>query len=254
MFEGWANVRPLDRSAAGAVGPWVDLLASISHELRTPLNAVIGFSDAMQQEVFGPIGNVRYEEYVRHIRSSGAEILQAAEDALAMTAVLAQPKAVMLEDVALAPMIAGAIAELAARHSGRVSIEADIAWDLEVRGDNRILPRAIRQLIAVGLSRAAPGARVTVSAVAVHGLVELKVRVGEVAAGALPLEEHRIGGADAELGLGRRELAMWLSAALLDLLDCRLEAEARDGTLSLRTTLEQTIQGSFFASDLRVPA
>src|SRR5262245_23771804 len=40
-----------------------DFLAAMSHELRTPLNAVIGFSEVMVNEVFGPLGNERYHEY-----------------------------------------------------------------------------------------------------------------------------------------------------------------------------------------------
>ena len=34
-----------------------EFLANISHELRTPLNAVIGFSEVMQQALFGPLGH-----------------------------------------------------------------------------------------------------------------------------------------------------------------------------------------------------
>ena len=247
--QGWANVRPLDRSPAGGVGQWIDLLASISHELRTPLNAVIGFSDAMHQELFGPIGNARYQEYVGHIRASGVELLAAAEDALAMTAVLAQPKAVTFDDVALAPIVAAAAEDIASRNASRcVGIEIDIAEGLEVRSDRRILARAVRQLVAVGYSRAASGSTVRVAAVAEHGLIELMVEVSDVVAGAPSLHEHRRDTASPfELGLGRRELAMWLAIALLDLLDCRLETDSRDGALNLRTTLEQSIQGSFFA-------
>src|SRR5690606_31457467 len=36
------------------IHPWGDLMARVSHELRTPLNAVIGFSDVMSAELFGP--------------------------------------------------------------------------------------------------------------------------------------------------------------------------------------------------------
>ena len=56
-----------------------DMLASISHDLRTPLNAVIGFSDVMQRELFGPLGHDRYRDYAVHIRESGEQLLRAAQ-------------------------------------------------------------------------------------------------------------------------------------------------------------------------------
>lgn len=51
-------------------------LANMSHELRTPLNAIIGFSDLMQQSVFGGLGNERYDQYAHDINSSGHHLLQ----------------------------------------------------------------------------------------------------------------------------------------------------------------------------------
>ena len=47
-----------------------EFLANISHELRTPLNAVIGFSEVMQQALFGPLGHPKYQEYARDIYAS----------------------------------------------------------------------------------------------------------------------------------------------------------------------------------------
>ncbi|HTH15613.1 MAG TPA: histidine kinase dimerization/phospho-acceptor domain-containing protein, partial [Magnetospirillum sp.] len=57
-------------------------LASVSHELRTPLNAVIGFSETMQEQVFGPLGNDRYAEYVKLIRDAGCHLRDVIEDIL----------------------------------------------------------------------------------------------------------------------------------------------------------------------------
>ncbi len=42
-----------------------EFLANMSHELRTPLNAINGFSEVMMAELFGPVGDKRYAEYVR---------------------------------------------------------------------------------------------------------------------------------------------------------------------------------------------
>ena len=53
------------RQAENASSAKSDFLAKISHEIRTPLNAIIGFSEVMMQERFGPIGNERYRQYSR---------------------------------------------------------------------------------------------------------------------------------------------------------------------------------------------
>lgn len=57
-------------------------LANMSHELRTPLNSIIGFSDLLQKEMFGPIGSERYVEFVQHIHSAGAHLLELINDIL----------------------------------------------------------------------------------------------------------------------------------------------------------------------------
>lgn len=52
-----------------------DFLAMMSHELRTPLNTVIGFSDVMINELFGPLGNAQYKTYSAHINRSATHLL-----------------------------------------------------------------------------------------------------------------------------------------------------------------------------------
>jgi signal transduction histidine kinase len=51
-----------------------EFLANMSHELRTPLNAIIGFSGAMDQQMFGPLSD-NYREYSKIIHDSGAHLL-----------------------------------------------------------------------------------------------------------------------------------------------------------------------------------
>ena len=57
-------------------------LATMSHELRTPLNAILGFSEVMQREVLGPIGNDTYKEYVGDIHNSGNHLLNVINEIL----------------------------------------------------------------------------------------------------------------------------------------------------------------------------
>ena len=51
-------------------------LANMSHELRTPLNAVIGFSEILNRELFGALGEQRYRDYARLIHESGEHLLE----------------------------------------------------------------------------------------------------------------------------------------------------------------------------------
>jgi len=62
-------------------------LANMSHELRSPLNAIIGFSDAINSELFGPLGDPKYEEYIHNIRESGYHLLELINDILDLSVV-----------------------------------------------------------------------------------------------------------------------------------------------------------------------
>lgn len=52
-----------------------EFLANMNHELRTPLNAIIGFTEIMQQELYGQIEQNQYREYVDIVNSSGMHLL-----------------------------------------------------------------------------------------------------------------------------------------------------------------------------------
>lgn len=70
------------RDAELANAAKTQFLANISHELRTPLNAIIGFSDLIQGEVLGPIGNAKYAEYNKDINGSATHLLSIIDDVL----------------------------------------------------------------------------------------------------------------------------------------------------------------------------
>jgi PAS domain S-box-containing protein len=58
-----------------------EFLAGMSHELRTPLNAVLGLSEALQEEIYGPI-NERQRATLLTIETSGRHLLDLINDIL----------------------------------------------------------------------------------------------------------------------------------------------------------------------------
>ncbi len=62
-------------------------LASMSHELRTPLNAIVGFSEVIDNEVFGEIGCDAYKEYVTNIADSARHLLETINNILEISAI-----------------------------------------------------------------------------------------------------------------------------------------------------------------------
>ena len=52
-----------------------NFLANMSHELRTPLNAVLGFSEIISSQAFGPNATEKYRDYAGDIHTSGKHLL-----------------------------------------------------------------------------------------------------------------------------------------------------------------------------------
>ena len=57
-------------------------LSQMSHELRSPLNAIIGFSEVLNNEIYGPLNNEHYKKYVHSIHGAGIHLLNLIGDIL----------------------------------------------------------------------------------------------------------------------------------------------------------------------------
>ena len=80
-------------------------LANMSHELRTPLNAINGFSDIMKKELFGPLGDTRYKEYVNDILFSGQHLLSLINEILDMSKIEAGKMKLHTQEIQLSTLI-----------------------------------------------------------------------------------------------------------------------------------------------------
>lgn len=127
-------------------------LAMISHELRTPLNAIIGFSEILDDEMFGPLGDKKYAGYVRDIRNSGQHLLGLINNILDLTKVEANEFNLRRQVVDLAEMIKEALRLF----DGQARAAAQqIELDLEQPAPGLFAdPGAIRQILINLLSNA----------------------------------------------------------------------------------------------------
>ena len=87
-----------------------EFLARISHEIRTPLNAIIGFSELMADEKFGPIGSERYRDYLNDISRSGNHVLSLVNDLLDISKIEAGAVEMDFEAVSLNEALTEAVA------------------------------------------------------------------------------------------------------------------------------------------------
>ncbi|MFQ5775755.1 MAG: sensor histidine kinase [Kiloniellaceae bacterium] len=141
-----------------------EFLASMSHELRTPLNAIIGFAEILKQEMFGPIQNPRYLEYVEDIEKSGSHLLAVISDILDLAKIESGKVRLEEQRVHLAEVVA-----LAARivwpegvQTG-LTVELKIAPDLPLlRGDRRLIRQMVLNLLSNAAKFTPAGGTVTV--------------------------------------------------------------------------------------------
>src|SRR5262250_3258067 len=85
-----------------------EFLANMSHELRTPLNAVIGFSEVLNERMFGDL-NEKQEEYLRDIHASGQHLLSLINDILDLSKIEAGRMELELTDFHLPSAIESAL-------------------------------------------------------------------------------------------------------------------------------------------------
>jgi two-component system, cell cycle sensor histidine kinase PleC len=72
-------------------------LANMSHELRTPLNAILGFSEVLENEMFGPMQNNTYKDYAGDIHDSGRYLLTLINDILDLSRIEAGRRDILEE-------------------------------------------------------------------------------------------------------------------------------------------------------------
>ncbi|MER9069804.1 PAS domain S-box protein [Mesorhizobium sp. M0902] len=156
-----------------------DFLARISHEIRTPLNAIIGFSELMVDEKFGPVANDRYRDYLRDINRSGNHVLDLVNDLLDISKIEAGQQEMAYEAVSLNDTLAETVAMMQPQaNRERVIIRSSFASRLpEVVADLRSVRQIALNILSNAVRYTQAGGQVIVStAYEISGDVVMRVR------------------------------------------------------------------------------
>ncbi len=162
-----------------------DFLANMSHELRTPLNSVIGFSEVLQDETFGPLDE-KQREYVGHILTSGRHLLSLINDILDLSKVetgrmeLERSRFPLREALDAAMTL---LKEKALKNSLELSLEVDPDADVMIDADQRKLKQILFNLLsnAVKFTPAGGSVRVLARWVPGPGIAGMRVGAGPLA-------------------------------------------------------------------------
>ncbi|ANL45511.1 cell division control sensor histidine kinase PdhS protein [Rhizobium phaseoli] len=179
----WKRTEDELRNAKGAAetanAHKTDFLARVSHEIRTPLNAIIGFSDMMAGERFGPIGHPRYIEYANDIGRSGRHVLDIVNDLLDISKIEAGEMDLDFAAVGLNEAVSEAVALVQPQANGqRVIIRTALSHAVpDVVADLRSIKQIALNILSNAIRFTPSGGQIVVStSYEANGSVVLRVR------------------------------------------------------------------------------
>ena len=141
-----------------------DFLANMSHELCTPLNAIIGFSEIISNELFGPIVNEKYLEYIRDIHNSSLHLLSIINDVLDMSKIEAGKLELSKEALNIQSVISDVVRMMHERAQSRgiELITQLLDEEVDVWADERAMKQIFLNLLSNAIKFSKAGGKVYV--------------------------------------------------------------------------------------------
>lgn len=171
-------------------------LAVMSHELRTPLNAIIGFSEVMQSELYGPLGDKRYQQYLQDIRSSGNHLLAIINDILDLSKIETGRWELQEQEIDLVRLLASVRTLIQGRaEKAGLSLAVDTGVGLPtLHGDRRAVMQILLNLLSNAVKFTPRG-----------GWVQLRAELGSD-------RGFRFTVSDSGIGIAAKDIARAMSA------------------------------------------
>jgi signal transduction histidine kinase len=168
-----------------------EFLANMSHELRTPLNAIIGFSEVLQERLFGEL-NEKQAEYTDDILTSGRHLLSLINEILDLSKVEAGRMELEVATFDLPLAIDNArtfVRERAVKHGINLDVTVDERLG-DFTGDERKIKQILLNLLSNAVKFTPEGGRIGINARQTHRAVEISV--SDTGVGIAPEDQARI--------------------------------------------------------------
>ena len=211
-----------------------EFLANMSHELRTPLNAVIGFSEIMSQQIFGPLGSPKYTEYAVDIRKSGQFLLDVINDILDMSKIEAGKTDLEFAEVQLAGVVDEVLRLVGPRATeGKIMLERATKPIPVFRADKRAIKQILINILSNAIKFTPEGGHVKIRAT--HDRSVVRLQISDTGIGIAPGDIHKLGRPFEQVenqftkSKGGSGLGLAISKSLVDLHGGTLEIASREG-------------------------
>jgi PAS domain S-box-containing protein len=165
-----------------------EFLANMSHELRTPLTAIIGFSDVLNDEIFGEL-NYKQKRHVKHINNGGRHLLDLINDVLDLSKVEAGKMELNREVFSISDLL-GDIRESISPMALKKNIDLEITNDIEsqeISADKMKLKQILLNLLSNAIKFTPDNGKVSVTAIKEDS--EIKISVSDTGIG-IPEDMH----------------------------------------------------------------
>lgn len=161
--EAETQLRVAKEAAEAASHMKSEFLANMSHELRTPLNAVIGFSEAIEQQIVGEVPDV-YRGYAADIHTSGRHLLSLINDLLDLSKIEAGKFELEESQVNLGNIMNVCLRLVDPTASSKnVRIEKDASYLPPVWVDERAMRQVFLNVLSNAVKFTEPGGTVSIS-------------------------------------------------------------------------------------------
>jgi PAS domain S-box-containing protein len=170
-----------------------DFLAHMSHELRTPLNAIMGFSEMLELEMHGPLGDRRYRDYIGDIHNSGVLLLSMINDILDLSRIEAGKLELNDGEIAVAALVEESVRFVHGRAAtGDVTLRiAEVAPDLTLFADERLVKQMLLNLLSNAIKFTPVGGTVRVIT-AIDAGGDLRIAVADTGVGIAAADIERV--------------------------------------------------------------